>query len=77
MILTAFYHVKNYKGQKLERLSVDVPDAGQVDEVLDEVGIQNETIYTRSYGQNSPALDTSELPHFMSHTGRQGIPIMC
>ncbi|RYG72248.1 hypothetical protein EU245_11200 [Lentibacillus lipolyticus] len=64
MILTAFYHVKNAKGQKLERLSIDIPDAGQVDEVLDEIGISRQTIFTCSYGRNNLIQDTNEIAAF-------------
>ncbi|TRM10868.1 hypothetical protein FH966_03555 [Lentibacillus cibarius] len=64
MILMAFYYVKNYKQQPLERLSIDVPDASKVDETLDETGIACDSIYTYSYGKRDAAVDIATIVKF-------------
>jgi hypothetical protein len=49
MILTSFYHVKNRYNQQLNRLSIDVLDEIHVSEVLTELNLSEENIYTYSY----------------------------
>ncbi|GGA63231.1 hypothetical protein [Ornithinibacillus halotolerans] len=49
MILTSFYHLKNRYGQQLNRLSIDIFDETYVKEVLTELNIAGDSIYTYSY----------------------------
>lgn len=53
MILTSFYHVKNKYQQQLSRLSIDVQDEIHVSEVLSELNITDDDIYTYSYKQDA------------------------
>lgn len=58
MILTSFYRVKNYQNQELNRLSIDVLDSKHVEEVLSELKISSDEIYTYSFGaEDSVDLD--------------------
>ncbi|SFA96618.1 hypothetical protein SAMN04488072_104202 [Lentibacillus halodurans] len=52
MILSSFYHVKNDHNQSIDRLSIDVFDSRYVEEVLHEMGISDDDIYTYSYGND-------------------------
>ncbi|WP_164667483.1 hypothetical protein [Virgibacillus doumboii] len=63
MILTSFYHVRNYQNQELNRLSIDVLDSTNVDEVLNEIKISGEEIYTYSFGHD----DSVEIDRIVSH----------
>lgn len=49
MILTSFYHLKNLHQKQLDRLSIDVLDDVHVSEVLGELNLTGEQIYTYSY----------------------------
>ncbi|WP_047983900.1 hypothetical protein [Ornithinibacillus californiensis] len=49
MILTSFYHVKNHHEQQLRRFSIDVLDENHVTEVLTELNLTGDSIYTYSY----------------------------
>ncbi|MEN2767167.1 hypothetical protein [Ornithinibacillus xuwenensis] len=53
MILTSFYHLKNHHHQKLNRLSIDVIEDKHVDEVLAELKLDTNDIYTYSYGMDT------------------------
>lgn len=50
MILTSLFQIKMEKEQELDRLSIDVPDTRQVSEVLHEINLRYDDIYTYSYG---------------------------
>lgn len=63
MILTSFYHVRNYQKQELNRLSIDVLDSVHVDEVLNEIKISGEEIYTYSFGYD----DKVEIDRIVSY----------
>ncbi|WP_229683087.1 hypothetical protein [Virgibacillus oceani] len=52
MILTSFYRLKNYHNQALDRISIDVLDRAHVDKVVNELDMQEHTIYTYSYGDD-------------------------
>lgn len=49
MLLTSFYHLKNTHNQQLRRLSIDVLDDCSVTEVLSELNLASDGIYTYSY----------------------------
>ena len=53
MILTSFYHMKNKYQQQLSRLSIDVQDEIHVSEVLRELNLTDDDIYTYSYKQDA------------------------
>ncbi len=53
MILTSFYHLKNVHQEALRRLSIDVVDSRHVSEVLSELNLSDETIYTVTYQQET------------------------
>lgn len=53
MILTSFYRLKNDHNQELDRISIDVLDKQYVDEVMAELKMNDQEIYTYSYGDDS------------------------
>ncbi|MFZ3579197.1 hypothetical protein [Virgibacillus sp. DJP39] len=62
MILTSFYRLKNYHNQPLNRISIDVLENVYVDEVVEELKMNSEEIYTYSYG-DEPILDIGKIYH--------------
>lgn len=61
-ILTAFYKLKKYHGKPLNRLSIDVAHEAYVDKILDDLSINDKTIYTYSYEDN----DLADVKHIVN-----------
>ncbi|MFC4558195.1 hypothetical protein ACFO3D_08215 [Virgibacillus kekensis] len=71
MILTSFYHVKNYHNQALDRLSIDVLDSRHVDEVLQEIKLSDNQIYSYSYGDDD-TVDIERIASFHENLWNEG-----
>ncbi|GIO26732.1 hypothetical protein [Ornithinibacillus bavariensis] len=71
MILTSFYHLKNKHQVKLRRLAIDVPKEEHVCEVLSELAINHDDIYTLSYG-NDKEVNISNVVDFHKQLFAEG-----
>lgn len=71
MVVTSFYHVRNVYKQELNRLSMDVVDCSHVNEVLSELRITGEEIYTYSYDQDMP-IDVGGIAAYHEDLWKQG-----
>ncbi|WP_245604682.1 hypothetical protein [Paucisalibacillus globulus] len=71
MILTSFYHLKNKYHQQLHRLSIDVLDEIHVSEVLSELNLAGDDIYTYSYKQDEE-VNTSQIVNYHKQLFEEG-----
>lgn len=71
MILTSFYRLKNYHNQALNRLSIDILDKEYVDEVISELEMEDQEIYTYSYGEDA-VLDIGKIFHYHKTLYQEG-----
>ncbi|MGP4106271.1 hypothetical protein [Virgibacillus sp. L01] len=71
MILTSFYRVRNHHRQELNRFSIDVMSQRNIDKVLDEMELNNEEIYTYSYGNDQP-VDIERIAKYHENLWNEG-----
>lgn len=71
MILTSFYHLKNTYEKQLDRLSLDVLDDVHVNEVLAELDLSRDSVYTYSYKSDSK-IDIEKITEYHSSLWNEG-----
>ncbi|GGJ82552.1 hypothetical protein GCM10007063_01320 [Lentibacillus kapialis] len=71
MILSSFYRLTNDYKREVKRLSIDIPENKHVDEVLHDLNINDQDIYTYSYG-NDPYVDTGRIASYHEKLWQEG-----
>ncbi|WP_432363921.1 hypothetical protein [Sporosarcina sp. UB5] len=71
MVTTSFFRLKNELGRDINRLSIDIMNDHHVVEVINELDINNEEIYTYGYGKDKHRLDIKSIVDFHSNLWKE------